>query len=69
VNLASLPHPSSWAECYPSLYFRACTSCTPVTVSYNVASQLAPELDPVWLWFDKLLGATAHTNPRNYCHF
>jgi len=34
-----------------------------------VPAQASPEMDPVWLWFDGLLGATASTNPRNYCNF
>jgi hypothetical protein len=70
VNLASLPHTSStWVECYVSFYFRTCTTCAPVKLSYGVPAQVAPEMDPVWLWFDGLLGATASSNPRNYCNF
>ena len=69
VNLAALPHPGSWAECYPTLYYRACTGCTVVTLTYNLAAQLAPEMDPVWLWFDQVLGGTTSANPRNYCSF
>lgn len=70
VNLASLPHPASaWYECSVSLYFRTCATCAPVTLSYGIAPQAAPEMDPVWLWFDRLLGASTSTNPRNYCYF
>ena len=70
VNTASLPHATTvGVECYVTFYYRACSGCTPITLDYNVATQLAPEMDPVWLWFDQLLGASATTNPRNYCSF
>jgi len=70
VNLASLPHASTTgAECYPALYLRTCATCAARTLSYNVAAQLVPEMEQVWLWFDQLLGASAATNPRNYCNF
>ena len=68
VDLASLPHPTTGgAECYPSLYLRTCATCAAKTLTYSVAAQLLPEMEQVWLWFDQLLGATATTNPRNYC--
>jgi hypothetical protein len=70
VDLASLPHTTTvTAECYPSLYLRTCAGCAAKTLSYNVAAQLVPEMEQVWLWFDQLLGASAATNPRNYCNF
>lgn len=68
--LASLPHPTTTsAECYPTLTYRFCSTCGTSNLSYNVAVQLAPEMEQVWLWFDQLLGASATTNPRNYCRF
>jgi hypothetical protein len=70
VDLASLPHTTTVsAECSPSLYLRTCAGCAAKTLSYNVAAQLVPEMEQVWLWFDQLLGASAATNPRNYCRF
>jgi hypothetical protein len=67
VNLSVLPHPTTQGmEAYPYLYFRLCTACKPVTLKYNLASQLSPEMEPVWLWFDQFLGAAAMTNPRNW---
>jgi hypothetical protein len=70
VSFASLPHSTtSWVECSSMFYYRACEGCTPVTFSYVFPEQVAPEMDPVWLWFDQLLGATASPNPRNYCNF
>jgi hypothetical protein len=68
VNMSSLPHSSSlWYECYPKLYFRSCDSCAPITLSYGGPEELAPEMDPVWLWFDQIMGASSPTNPRGYC--
>jgi hypothetical protein len=70
VDLASLPHTTTTsAECSPSLYLRTCAGCAGKTLSYKVATQLVPEMEQVWLWFDQLLGASAATNPRNYCNF
>jgi hypothetical protein len=69
VNVSALPHTSSvWFECYPKLYFRLCKGCATTTLA-NYASplQLAPEMDPVWIWFDQFLGASAQPNPRGYC--
>jgi hypothetical protein len=68
VNVSSLPHSSSLNyECYPVLYFRLCEGCATTTLEYHVPQQLEPEMDPVWLWFDQLLTASANTNPRNWC--
>jgi hypothetical protein len=40
-----------------------------IVIAGYIASQLGPEMEPVWLWFDQLLGASVATNPRNYCNF
>jgi hypothetical protein len=70
VNLSSLPHPTTLGyECYPRLYFRLCASCATTTLDYDVPQQLGPEMDPVWLWFDQLLGTGTGTNPRTYCNW
>jgi hypothetical protein len=69
VGFASLPHqPDSGAECYVHLYFRSCAACSPTTLTYNDARQVAPELDRVWQWFDDLIGST-EASPRSYCSF
>ena len=48
--------------------FDLCTSCARQTLTYSSAAQLAPEIEPVWAWFDQVLGsATVATNPRTYC--
>ena len=69
VNFSVLPHPGSASciEAYPALYFRLCQDCAATTFRYDSASQLSPEMDPVWAWFDGVLGATANTNPHNWC--
>jgi hypothetical protein len=70
VSFAGLPHATTtWAECSSTFYYRACEGCAPIRLSYTFPEQVAPEMDPVWLWFDQLLGATASPNPRNYCNF
>jgi hypothetical protein len=70
VTISSLPHATTAGyECYPVLYFRLCAGCPATTLKYNVPQQLGPEMDPVWLWFDQLLTASAGTNPRNYCNW
>jgi hypothetical protein len=67
VNASALPHPTSVGyEMYPYLYYRLCADCTTVKLSYTIAPQLSPEMEPVWLWFDQFLGAGASTNPRNW---
>jgi hypothetical protein len=69
IDLDSLPHPDpSAAGCTASLLLKACLGCTMKTLSYASASQLVPEMEPVWAWFDEVLGSsTISTNPRNYC--
>ena len=70
VSFSSLPHATStWAECESMFYYRACQGCTAVNLKYIFPSQASPEMDSVWLWFDQVLGATANTNPRNFCNF
>ena len=69
VDLASLPHPdTNAANCTALLLLKACFGCTMKTLSYSSATQLVPEMEPVWAWFDQVLGSsTIATNPRNYC--
>jgi hypothetical protein len=69
VNFSVLPHPGSGSciEAYPALYFRLCQDCAATTFKYDSASRLSPEMDPVWAWFDQLIGASANTNPHNWC--
>jgi len=70
VNVSSLPHPNVLGyECYPRLYFRLCQDCAATTLSYSTPQAISPEMDPVWLWFDRLLGQGALTHPRSYCDF
>lgn len=67
VDFSSLPHPASVVECSPRLYFRQCKNCPATLLNYNRASQLVPEIESVWSWFDSVLTAASPTNPRNYC--
>jgi hypothetical protein len=64
----SLPHPPAVAsDCHPTFYFRLCDGCAIRSVSYDYAEQVLPELVHAWAWFDRILGASAPTNPRNFC--
>jgi len=67
VDFSQLPHPGTKGDCSPWLYFRSCDTCVATGLHYDTAAELAPEMEPVWAWFDQLLTATAATNPRNYC--
>jgi hypothetical protein len=67
VDFSQLPHLGAKGDCSPWLYFRPCDTCVATGVHYDTAAELAPEMEPVWAWFDQLLTATATTNPRNYC--
>ncbi len=69
VNFSVLPHAGSpnCIEAYPMLYFRLCQDCAATTFGYGTASQLSPEMDQVWAWFDQVIGASANTNPHNWC--
>jgi hypothetical protein len=67
VDFSQLPHPGAKGDCSPWLYFRLCDTCVATGLYYDTAAELAPEMEPVWAWFDQLLTATAATNPRNYC--
>ena len=69
VNTTSLPHaPTSSVECSVLVYYIGCKSCLSYSVNYTVPAQVSPEMESVWAWFDQFLGASAATNPRNYCN-
>jgi Kazal-type serine protease inhibitor domain len=69
VDTSSLPHASTGTtNCSAKVRYSVCTSCPTKDISYSSASQLAPEMEPVWAWFDQVLGSSsAATNPRTYC--
>jgi hypothetical protein len=68
VNTSVLPHePSVGSDCYAMLYLRFCQGCAVSVVRYAVPEQVTPELEPLWSFFDQIVGAAAVANPRNYC--
>ena len=69
VDFSALPHVAADpGTCTATLMVSACTSCPRKTLTYASAAQLAPDMEPVWAWFDQVLGSpTAATNPRTYC--
>jgi hypothetical protein len=69
INFSSLPHASTAATgCTAKLIVGTCLGCEWIELEYTSAAQLAPELEPVWAWFDQVLGSpTIATNPRTYC--
>ena len=80
TDTSTLPHATSWAECYPSVWVRLCTDegtdeCAPTEINedYYRAEALAPEMEAVWQWFDAVLPSSLETphdnNPRGYCAF
>ncbi|WP_437521839.1 hypothetical protein WME79_29950 [Sorangium sp. So ce726] len=67
--VASLPHgPAVSSECSSTLYYRLCDGCAVNTVTYNSPQGILPEVEGVWLWFDRIVGADAGANPRAYCN-
>jgi len=68
VPLDSLPHqPDGATGCHPKFYFKLCETCAIRAVVYDSPEQVLPEMAAVWLWFDRILGDSARTNPRNFC--
>jgi hypothetical protein len=69
VDFAALPHATSVSStCKATLELYPCNTCSKKTLTYSSAAQLAPEMEPVWAWFDQLLGSpTIASNPRTYC--
>ncbi len=66
----ALPHAgTSGSDCGTRLYFQHNAETRPLTLNYATPSNVAPEMEEVWAWFDQILGADARTNPRNYCNF
>jgi hypothetical protein len=68
VPQTNIPHgtPAS-TGCNASLYFRHCKGCAGFTVRYSDPAQVTPDLDPLWGWFDLVMGGTDTANPRTYC--
>jgi len=72
ADRSSLPHSGSGGECSGRVAFRSCAdvSCRVESFNFNSAAQLAPELDPVRMWFeDNLAGETGSAHPATYCRF
>jgi hypothetical protein len=72
VDRSGLPHSGSAGECSGSAEYRACgdASCRVERVMFTNAAQLAPEMDPVRMWFDvALAGETSSAHPASYCRF
>jgi len=69
LDLTSLPHASAGtSNCSAMLTFSTCSSCKTQTLAYSSSTQLAPEMEHVWAWFDQVLGSSsAAINPRTYC--
>jgi len=72
VDRSVLPHRSSAGECSGMAVYRACgdASCRVEQVLFTNAAQLAPEMDPVRMWFDdNLAGEASSAHPASYCRF
>jgi hypothetical protein len=69
VPVADLPHPlTGSSSCHAAFYFRLCDGCALRAVSYDKAEQVSPEMAFVYTWFDRILGATAVSNPTSFCN-
>lgn len=73
ADRSGLPHAGGGAECSGRAAFRPCagTGCRVESLSFQRASQLSPEMDPVRMWFEENLTGegTAMAHPANYCRF
>jgi hypothetical protein len=70
VDTSALPHAGTAGECEAAVVVRMCASCSPKALRYSGADQLAPEMEPVWAWFDanvNVVASVAAGHPRGYC--
>jgi hypothetical protein len=69
IDFSALPHLTAGPPtCTVTLEVFMCRTCGQKTLTYSSPVQVAPEMEPVWAWFDQLLGSpTVVTNPRTYC--
>jgi len=69
IRASDLPHdPEATGACRATLYYRLCKGCGINTVTYGDPASVSPELEPLWSWFDSVLGEADPSNPRNYCN-
>jgi hypothetical protein len=65
TSTPGLPHANSGvSDCYPRVYTRLCGSCTPRDIRYHAPTNLLPEMENVWRWFD---AHVPDASPRGYC--
>lgn len=72
VDRSMLPHGGSSGECSGRASYRACgdASCRVESVMFTNAAQLAPEMNPVRMWFEEFLpGEAGSAHPATYCQF
>jgi hypothetical protein len=70
ASTSGLPHAGAMSDCYAAVYVAMCTSCPGQTVKYTASSQVKPELDAVFAWFDaNIVSQTTYAYPKNYCNF
>jgi hypothetical protein len=69
ILTSTLPHdPEADGACRATLYYRLCKGCGINHVTYGDPASVSPELEPLWSWFDQVLGEADPSNPRNYCN-
>lgn len=73
IDVSSLPHDPDEPgnDCYPTVAVRLCSDCDETVVDYRIPTQLTPEMDEVFEWFDAILGVASDipANPSNWCVF
>jgi hypothetical protein len=70
VSFAALPHePTTWFECYSSLQLSLCDECEPVSLGYQSAPDLLPEMGRVYAWLEERLCRSVDPSslPGSYC--
>ncbi len=72
ADRSALPHPGPVTDCYGRVSYLPCMApgCRVETVTFGVAAQLSPEMNPVRQWFEEtLIGEMSAAYPRTYCDF
>jgi hypothetical protein len=70
MSTGELPHVGDEIDCYPQVYVNLCRGCEADLITYDDATQLEPEMEKVWLWFDAVTTAFGRMHfVRNYCRF
>jgi hypothetical protein len=68
VPYEQIPHDAMPASCAMHGEVRTCSTCVERLVLYSYQSEVSPELDAVWEWFDALASPISDFNPGRSCN-